>query len=82
MNAGDQGQSEYCGVDRWQVVPRTHADLGSKNHDRDCDNLDYGADLAGQGRLETSESRDDIDGSGTDQNEDIAADYRDGHPKR
>jgi len=82
MGAGKDGEREDGRVDGGEVVAGS-VRKARREHDRaDGEDLDGGVDFPQHRRPETTKSRDDVDGCGANQNEDVAADDGYCYPKR
>src|SRR5215831_13611996 len=82
MDAGNQSEGENCRVDRGKIVACAYSGLRRQHDYSDGDDLDEGADFAGNRGLKRPEAGHHVDGGSAYQNKDVTADDGDGYPER
>ena len=82
VGAGEDGEGENDGVSGGEIVAGTVGKAGCEHYQDDGEDLDCSVDFSQHRRSKTTKAGDDVDGCGTHQNEDVAADDGDCYPER
>jgi len=82
MGAGEDGEGENGSVNRWEIVASAIRDAGGEDNGGDREDLDGRIDFPQHRGSKTAKARDNVDGGGTHEDEDIAADDGDSYPER
>ena len=82
VGAGEDGERKNGGVDGWKVIAGAIWHARREDNGGNGEDLNRSVDFSEQRWSKSAESCNDVDGGGADEDEYVAADHGNRHPKR